>query len=192
MPIPTLSTDRLILRPLRREDSAAMFEFTQDEAVAWPGMWEPFPTFEACEEQVAQIVSLYEADLMWWGVELRENGRMIGGVQLVDWNQPDARAEIGYALHRDFWGQGLMTEAVHAVAGYAWESLELHRLSATLMSDNIASVKILKGLGMELEGRMKHFRKLWGEWIDVDLYAAVSCRSQANERAGDDAQKIAS
>lgn len=137
-------------------------------------MWEPYSSFEECERHVEQLVGLYDRDLMWWAIEHRAEGKLIGRVELSEWNRRDARAELSYALDREYWGQGLMTEAVACAADYGWRHLGLHRLAATVVPSNVASVRILERLGMEREGRLRDYRRLWGEWVDIDVYAALA------------------
>lgn len=173
MSIPVITTERLFLRPLRIGDAADMYAYAQDELVARPGMWEPYESLEDCERHVEQLVGLYKRDLMWWALEHRGDGRLIGRVELSDWNRENARAELSYALSRDYWGLGLMTEAAAVAADYGWNELALHRLGATVRPNNVASVKILERLGMEREGQLRHYRRLWGEWVDVDVYSAL-------------------
>jgi len=110
MPIPEFTTDRLILRPLRIGDAADMFVYAKDDLVARPGMWEPYSSFQDCTRHVEQLVGLYDRDLMWWALEHREDRRLLAGSSF-----PIGAGEMhapGYALNRDYWGQGLMTEAV--------------------------------------------------------------------------------
>ncbi len=178
MPIPGIETDRLLLRPLRQGDAADMFAYAQDELVARPGMWEPYGSFEECEWHVERLVGLYQRDLMWWGMEHRADGRLVGRVELSNWDRHDSRAELSYALSREHWGQGLMTEAVAAAVDYGWNVLKLHRLSATVFPENAASIRVLKGVGMEREGTLRHYRKLYGEWLDVDVYAVLASSSK--------------
>jgi ribosomal-protein-alanine N-acetyltransferase len=171
MAIPEIVTDRLILRRLRLGDAVDMYAYAQDEAVARPGLWEPYDSLEACSIDVARLVE--NDSLMWWALEYRNDARVIGRVQLSDWSRRHSHAELSYALRREYWGQGLMTEAVVKAVEYGWEELRLHRLSAVVRPDNLASVRILENLGMKHEGRMRHHRWLWGEWVDLDLYAVV-------------------
>lgn len=174
MPLPEITTERLLLRPLRLSDAPDMYAYAQDELVARPGMWEPYESFEACQRHVEHLIARYEIDLMWWALEHLADGRMIGRVQLSEWNEEHSRAELSYALHRDYWGRGLMSEAVAEAVAYGWNELDLHRIGATVLPDNVASIRILKGVGMQHEGRLRHFRRLWGEWVDVDVYAVVA------------------
>lgn len=173
MPIPELTTDRLILRPIRRTDTADIFVYAQDPLVALPGMWDPYASYEACELHVHQLADLYDRGLMWWGLEHRQEGRIVGRVELSDWSRQDARADLSYALSREHWGQGLMSEAVAMAVDYGWNQLKLHRLGATVLPGNEASIRILTKVGMQREGRLRDYRRLAGKWFDVDAYAVL-------------------
>lgn len=171
MPIPEIVTNRLVLRPLRTGDAQDVYAYAQDALVAKMGMWEPYESIEQCRNHLARLVA--DSELMWWALEHRAEGRVIGRVQLSDWSKAHRHAELSYALSREFWGQGLMSEAVVPVVEFGWQNLELHRLSAVVRPENLASVKILANVGMEREGRMRHHRWLGGEWVDLDLYAML-------------------
>ncbi len=173
MPIPNIQTPRLLLRQLERSDAEELFVYAQDERVARPGMWEPYSSFADCAAHIDQLIASYESYLMWWALVHRADDRLIGRVEISRWSRENARAELSYALHHDYWGQRLMTEAVTAAIEYGWNTLDLHRLEATVLPNNLASIRLLTSLGMEREGTMRHHRMLWGEWVDVDLYSMI-------------------
>ncbi len=172
MPIPVIETDRLVLRTLQLDDAEDIYGYAQDDLVARPGMWEPYASFDKCVAHVERLVA--DERLMWWVLEHKIDRRVIGRVELSGWIRSDAHAELSYALSRPYWGQGLMTEAAAVAADYGWRELGLHRLSATVRPENVASVRVLQRLGMEREGRLRDYRRLYGEWVDVDVYAAIA------------------
>ena len=83
------------------------------------------------------------------------------------------RAEIGYWLAQPFWGQGIMTDAVRAFVTYAFNELELQRLTAHVFQKNLASARVLEKNGFKLEGELRqHFLKD-GEPLDARLYGLL-------------------
>lgn len=77
----------------------------------------------------------------------------VGGIGLVLQNDIGVgTAEIGYWLGEPFWGKGIVTAAVKAFAGWAFEEFELRRLYAGVMIDNHASRRVLEKTGFVLEG----------------------------------------
>ncbi len=62
--------------------------------------------------------------------------------------------EIAYALARDFWGQGLASEAAAAILRYAFEQLNITRLICLIIPENTASARVAEKIGMTLERRV--------------------------------------
>ena len=173
MIIPVLETDQLILRPLRETDFADYFEYGQNPAVASSGMWIPYASEQDAQADFSHLLTLYPRGFMWWALEAKTDGKMIGRCQLDQYDSDDARADISYALHQSYWGRGCMGEAAERVARYGFETLDLNRLSATVFADNTASIRILEKLGMIREGCLRQYRSTRGAPEDVLLYAAL-------------------
>ena len=83
-------------------------------------------------------------------------------------------AEIGYWLGRQFWGRGIMTEAVRAATTYAIDHLGLSRVFAVPFVSNAASARLLEKVGYELEGVLRRSAMKDGVLLDQLLYAYVS------------------
>ncbi len=96
--------------------------------------------------------------LFEWGVTLGKENRVIGTCTLFHIDEQNRRAEIGYALAREYWGQGLMSEALTTLLKYAFSTLDLHRIEADVDPRNEPSVRILERLGFQREGL---FRERW-------------------------------
>lgn len=117
---------------------------------------------------------------MWWALEEKTDGKMIGRCQLDRYDPDDARAEISYALNQRYWGRGYMSEAAKRVARYGFETLKLNRISATVFPDNIASLRVLEKLKMTREGCMREYRTVQGMRKDVLLYAVLGAEWQVD------------
>ncbi len=149
---PTLTTERLALRELQPSDAADLFLFRSDA--------------EEQKYNAAAMVALSEAaDLIaivrkafaahqqiQFGLTLRDQDMVIGLLGFNSWDRYHNRAEIGYDLARAYWGQGLASEAVDALVRWGFERLELHRIEAQTIADNVRSVRLLTRLGFRLEG----------------------------------------
>ena len=111
---PTLVTDRVILRELRRGDGADVLVFRRI-----PRRSGSTPSRCGRSSRASLIDELLDAyatqSAVPWAVTLRESGRVVGLVGYNSWDRYHRRAEIGYDLARDVWGQGLATEALGAV-----------------------------------------------------------------------------
>ncbi len=168
-----LETECLRLRPLRTSDFADYFEYAQDPLVSGPGMWEPYESEAAAHADFLELIAGYDRGLLWWGLEHKADSKLIGRCELTNYDAHDARAEISYALNRDYWGQRLMTEAARCVLQHGFETMNLNRISAIVFSDNQASIRILQKLGMIHEGCLRQGRRIGEAFHDIDLYAIL-------------------
>jgi len=81
---------------------------------------------------------------------------------------------LGYWIGEPFARQGYMTDAVKTTVGFAFETLQLHRLEAACLPSNLASQGVLRKLGFRQEGYAKHYLRINGEWCDHLLYALLA------------------
>ena len=84
-----------------------------------------------------------------------------------------ARGEIGYALARKYWGQGLMTEAVRAMLDYGFNTLHLNRIEARCDVENAGSWRVMEKVGMKFEGVLRQNIMLHGRARDARMYAIL-------------------
>ena len=102
------------------------------------------------------------------------NGEAAGAIGLLLKEDVFRRsAEIGYWLGEEFWGRGIVTEAVRAVTDYAFNNFDLCRVYAGVFEWNPASMRVLERAGYEFECRMKKSVTKDGETIDELIYAVV-------------------
>jgi RimJ/RimL family protein N-acetyltransferase len=73
-------------------------------------------------------------------------------------------AEVWYKIHKDFWGQGYATEAVKELLKFGFESLELHRIEAGCVVENIGSKKALEKAGFLYEGLKRKLLPIRAVW----------------------------
>ncbi|MDE2669762.1 MAG: GNAT family N-acetyltransferase [Chloroflexota bacterium] len=166
--LPELRTPRLLLRPFRMADVDDMFANASDPE--WGRYIQvPVPyTPRDAEEFVARVVLTDPEDNLRWA--LVHDGRVAGNVDLTP--GPEGVAELGFALARPLWGQGLVTEAATAVLAYGFESLSLVRVFAYAVSNNAASLRVMEKLGMKREGLLRRHRLIRGEYVD-DIFCSI-------------------
>ena len=109
------------------------------------------------------------------GGEVDPDDRMLGHLSLFNFSEQSGRADIGYVLAREHWGQGFMREALTAAVDYAFGSMGLRRLEADTDPRNAASVRALERLGFAREGLM---RERWqvGDEISDTLFMGLLAR----------------
>ena len=76
--------------------------------------------------------------------------------------QKEHRANIGYDLQFNFWNKGIITETLREVIKFGFNELEINRIEAEVMQDNIASERVLIKLGFKMEGVLRDWM-YWNE-----------------------------
>ena len=100
------------------------------------------------------------------------NGTAVGGIGVhVGEDIFRHTAEIGYWLGEEFWGRGVMSEAVAAFTHYCFKEFSLHRIFAKAFSNNPASARVLEKAGFAFEGRLHKNIVKDGKILDSLLYA---------------------
>jgi RimJ/RimL family protein N-acetyltransferase len=95
-------------------------------------------------------------ELRLWATIYKETGKFIGRCGLLPWTiEQREEVEVAFLLAKEYWGQGLGTEAALAIVHYAFEQLHLSRLVCLIHPDNQASVKVATNIGMTLEKEME-------------------------------------
>ena len=153
---PSLSTNRLFLRQIQPQDAEDLFKtFSDEEAMQFYGH-EPHRSVDETHALIEQIQARYaRREAIRWGITLKGEGRVIGSCGFHQFDTGFHRAETGYELHRTFWGQGVMTEAVSAILTYGFTELELHRVEAVIDIANERSKGLLLKLGFTYEGNLR-------------------------------------
>lgn len=91
-------------------------------------------------------------ELGLWATIHKETGKFIGRCGLLPWTIDDQHeVEVAYTIAREYWGQGLASEATSAILRYGLETLNLRRLICLIDPENIASQKVAEKLGMKFE-----------------------------------------
>lgn len=172
--LPTITTSRLILRPLKMSDAADMFAYAKDEEVARHVMWDAHKTVADSKAFLRGAKRQYRLGLpASFGIVLRQTGRLVGTIGFMWINTDHKSAEIGYSLAHPLWNQGIMTEALSAVLRFSFETLGLNRVEAQHEADNPASGRVMEKAGMRFEGVMRQRLYNKGRFVDVRLYAIL-------------------
>lgn len=157
-----IQTDRLKIRALEERDLTGIFACYNNEDVQRycpPTRWR---TMEQAHSWFARMQPrIEEGNAMQFVIELTDAATIIGTCVLFKIDAENKRAEIGYALGKEFWGYGYMHEALSALIDCAFRVLALHRLEAEIDPRNTGSAQSLTRLGFEHEGTLRE------RWIDA-------------------------
>jgi ribosomal-protein-alanine N-acetyltransferase len=141
-----IKTKRLTLRPIEIEDLEIIQNYSIDEE--WYRYLD-FHTKESVEEFVKKAVKSPWEEHARFSILIDK--KMIGGVGLYI-EMKEKRAEIGYSLSKDYWGKGIIPEAVTRVIKYGFEDLGLEKIFAQTDLRNTPSQEVMKKMGMTKEG----------------------------------------
>ncbi|WP_304509681.1 GNAT family N-acetyltransferase [Anaerotignum sp.] len=166
-----LITERLILRNLTEKDASELFEYSKDEEVGKNAGWKPHESLEESKQLLTEIF-LGKEDI--FGIIEKQTGKLIGTVGLM----PDSTREnedarmIGYAIGKDYWGKGFMTEAVKRILSYGFCEKAYDLISVSHYTDNIRSQRVIEKCGFQFEGvQRKGERRYDGELMDKNWYS---------------------
>ncbi len=174
-PFPEISTDRLLLRRMTKEDGRQLFLLRSDDRVMQYIGREKTKSVEDAEAFITLINGSVDANesIMWAIALLNDPATMIGTI--CYWNiQPEHyRAETGYMLHPAHWNQGIMKEALSAVIKYGFDKMDLHSIEAQINPENMASGKLLENTGFVREAYFKENYCFRGRFFDTEVYSLL-------------------
>ena len=147
----TLQTDRLILRRFVERDAEAMFQnlASSPENLTYV-TWNPHPDVEVTRNSISNWFGSYtNPNYYKWAICPKENPeQVIGDISIVKMDEDDSSCEIGYVLGKNYWGQGLMTEALKAVLNFCFTQAGFQKVKARYASLNPASGRVMEKAGM--------------------------------------------
>ncbi|MCM3493460.1 GNAT family N-acetyltransferase [Paenibacillus lactis] len=181
--LPELETERLRLRRISMRDAEDMYAYASNDEVAQYVTWETHRSIEDSKRFIQYILAQYaKHDIAPWGIELKENGRLIGTVDFVWWRPEHQSAEIGYVLAREYWGRGIMTEAASALLKLGFGEMDLIRVQARCFEDNIGSQRVMEKIGMRYEGTLRKAMKVKDRHWNLKVFSILK---EEYERASD-------
>ena len=173
--MPTLETERLLLRPIRVSDSPDMFAYAQDPEVTRYLLWRPHPDISHTREYLEYLAGRYRLGMHHeWAMIYKENNRMIGTCGFAHIDCPHNVGEIGYVLNPEYRGRGLVPEAADRVLRFGFSVLGLHRIEARFIEGNQASCRVMEKLGMRYEGIRREAMLIKGMYRNIGTYAILA------------------
>ena len=152
-----LKTDRLILRPWRLEDLDDFYEYAKVDGVGQMGGW----IINENKEKSLRILNNFILEKKTFAIEY--NGKVIGSLGIEEYNENELPEfndkkgrELGYVLSKDYWGLGIMPEAVKEVINYCFNELKLDFLVCCNYIDNNQSKRVKEKCGFKEYKLVKH------------------------------------
>ena len=148
MRIPTLETERLILRPLTAADAPAVFLWASDPEVT---RFMPYNTYTRVEDVEAWLRTVEKAEDNYnFGFVRKADGVLIGSGD-IGFSEKMGAWEFGYNLRRDCWGRGYATEAAREMIRFARDELGAERFCAKHAAENLASGRVMSKCGLRYD-----------------------------------------
>ena len=172
MDTPNLSSGRLLYRPITIDDIDFVYKlFSRSET----NRHSEDKNVASMEEAVKMYKKYMEPnDSERFRVLIESlNGEPMGTIGLYLYSKEHKRAEIGYDLMKEHWGNGYITEAVKTIVDYGFNTLGLVRIEATVDSENGASAKVLEKNGFKHEGTLRKRFFHDDKWHDELVYGLL-------------------
>lgn len=153
-----LETERLVLRPFVMEDAPAMYEnWADDPQVTKYLTWEPHKDVEETGKILAEWIEGYSCGSRYnWAIALKESEDVvIGNISVPEQNPKVESVTIGYCLGKNWWRQGIMTEAFKEVIRFFFEDEGANRVEALHDIRNPGSGKVMAACGLKKEGTLR-------------------------------------
>ena len=146
-----LWTNRLILRPFNEDDLDDLFEYASVEGVGERAGWKHHESIA----ETSQILEMFIKEKKTFAVVLKENNKVIGSIGIEKYGREESLSEfldykgreIGFVLSKDYWGQGLMPEALKGVIEYCFNELDYDFLLCGHFDFNTQSARVQEKLG---------------------------------------------
>lgn len=162
--------DKITLRHFKTLDSQLLIEYLNDDKVT---------------KYITNAISkpYSEVDALWWinegstinhAMAIEYNGHFIGCISAnMGIFEYSHSAEIGYWLGQKFWNRGITTEAVKKYCELLYSTTDLTRLYISVVSENVASLRVLEKNGFSQEGYLKQASFKNGVYFDEILLSKI-------------------
>ena len=157
--VPTLHTERLMLREFRRQDFDAFAAHVADPVSS--------AHLVPADRQTAWRIFCTGAGLWlidgagWWAVEEKETGRLVGNVGAF-FREESTVMELGWNTYRAFWGRGFANEAAAAALHHAFEIRREPKVRALIAAANASSLRVARRLGLTHESETEIYGRAAG------------------------------
>ncbi len=133
----------------------------------------PYPyTEQDGEDYISDMLSAKEDETFAFAITA--DNKVIGSIGVFRQENIHRRtAELGYYISEEYWGKGIMTEAVKQICEYVFSKSDIIRIYAEPFAYNIASCRVLEKAGFQYEGTLKNNAVKNGKVIDMKMYSLL-------------------
>lgn len=172
--VTAITTNRLLLRPFEEPDIEYVFKgLSHPDVIKYYGV--SYSSVEATKAQMQFFANLEKNKTgAWWAICNLDNSIFYGASGLNSLQKEHKKAEIGFWLLPEYWGQGIITEAVPFVCNHGFTILDLHRIEAIIETENSHSKNLMPKLGFTYEGTMRECEIKNCRYISLDIFARLN------------------
>jgi len=165
---------RIRLRPVEKDDLPRYVKWFSDPDVR-ANLAHHLPVSQAQEEKWFER-NLQAGDTQSWAIDAQPDDMAVGpwvhigscGLHEIDWRHRNA--ELGILIGaRDFWNRGYGTDTVATLAGWSFNTLNLHRIFLRVFADNTRAIRCYEKVGFQHEGRLRQDNFSNGAYRDTLL-----------------------
>lgn len=163
-----LRGEKIVLRGIERSDLPRLLELRKDAELERLVYGAPFP------HSLAELEAAFDADAakpaadrdhIEMGIEV--DGTLIGRVTLFHFDRIGRTCRLGISIERPMWNKGYGRDAVATILRYAFEDLNLHRVSLDTLADNERALRSYQACGFVQEGRLRQHYWHKGRYVDA-------------------------
>jgi ribosomal-protein-alanine N-acetyltransferase len=149
----SIETVRLMLRRFKPEDTLDMYKnWASDKETLKYLPWGPHSDILVTQRRILSWVENYKQDNVYnWAIYLKSHGEVIGSISIEMTNEKEKSCEIGYCIGKEFWGRGIVVEALCAVMHYLYYEVGYKKIIAKHDVLNQASGRVMQKAGMQFE-----------------------------------------
>lgn len=171
----SLQEKNIYFKPLSINDVQEIHSFTSDEDVSRFIGWRLMTNSNETKEHIEKMIKReLDGIYLYASIVLKSTNAIIGTAMIFNFNKEANHAEIGYVIHKDYWGKGYGTETVCLLNNFAFSTLSFHKIHANVVDTNIGSIRVLENNGFELEGRLKDYYFIDGRYFDGLVFGKLN------------------
>lgn len=173
-PFPVIETERLVLCEISKSHAIPLLRLRSEDAVM---RYIERPRANSLEDVYAFITAVEEIHAkeegFTWTICLKDNLTFVGNIGFFRIKKEVFRGELGYAMLPEFWGKGIMSEAIQAVLEFGFNTMGFNSIEADINPANEASARILLKNGFVKEGYIRENVYWNGRFLDTEMYGLL-------------------
>ncbi len=173
-PAPTLKTDRLVLRELIKQDDEDLFVLRSNPEIMKYIDRPLAKRIEDIHELISEIEKLSNAGTaILWAITAKDDDKLMGTIGYYRIQEENYRGEIGYILHPDLHGKGIMSEAMATVIDFGFSTIGFNSIEARTSPINVKSMASLQRNGFSKDGQIRQNYYFNGKFIDTMIFTLL-------------------